>query len=193
MGLALGGEPASKRSQAAGVTVSLLVEWHTAKLSLFSAHLSPRSKIAAIHTPHELALVGLAWVGLQVSHAHAGAVIGPKGATLAALRASTGCRCAVEAQALPPDGERCVTVSGSSAQAVSDGVDGVLAALFASENPPSAATVLVPLTAVGTLIGKAGSTINQMRAASGCSIQVPHFSELCLSLYLACSLPFCPG
>lgn len=107
----------------------------------------------------------------QVSHAHAGAVIGPKGATLATLRDRTGCRCTVESQPTP-EGERCVLVCGGTSEGVCEAVDGVLTAVYAAQNPPPGATVLVPLTAVGTLIGKGGANINQMRTSTGCNVQV---------------------
>jgi len=115
--------------------------------------------------------VGRASRSVQVSHTHAGAVIGPKGATLASLRDRTGCRCSVESQPTP-EGERCAVVCGHSAESVCEAVDGVLSAVFTTQNPPSGAVVLVPLTAVGTLIGKGGANINQMRSSSGCNVQV---------------------
>ena len=70
-------------------------------------------------------------ITLSVTNELAGAIIGPKGSTLSAIREHTGTRCGVESTPTP-HGERLVTVSSNSAENIVAGVEAVIEALFSA-------------------------------------------------------------
>jgi len=127
-----------------------------------------------------------ATVSLVVSNEHAGAVIGPKGSTLNAIRESTGCRCTVEATPTPEQ-ERLVQVTASTAEALSAGIASVCEALLGAPRPPQVVSFLVAPHSVGALIGKAGATINQIRQHSGADVKVDDGIRL-LGTYARCDV-----
>jgi predicted RNA-binding protein YlqC (UPF0109 family) len=128
-----------------------------------------------------------ATLSLLVSNEHAGAVIGPKGTTVNAVRESTGCRCAVESTPTP-ENERIVTIAASSVESATAGVDAVLVALFTAQTPPTTVTFLIAPQCVGALIGKSGTVINGLRSSSGCDIRVQNDSIRVLNTYARCDM-----
>ena len=124
---------------------------------------------------------------LAVTNELAGAVIGPKGSTLSAIREHTATRCVVESTPTP-EGERLVSVTGGSAENVVAGVEAVIEALFSAQRPPSTVSFLVAPNAVGALIGKAGSTINQIRAQSNAEVKMQDDSVRVLNTYARCDV-----
>ncbi len=126
-------------------------------------------------------------ITLSVTNELAGAIIGPKGSTLSAIREHTGTRCGVESTPTP-HGERLVTVSSNSAENIVAGVEAVIEALFSAQRPPSTLSFLVHPNAVGALIGKAGSTINQIRAQSNAEVRVHDSGARVLNTYARCDV-----
>ena len=126
-------------------------------------------------------------ITLAVSNELAGAVIGPKGSTLSAIREHTATRCNVESTPTP-EGERLVSVTGSSAESVVAGVEAVIEALFSAQRPPSAVSFLVAPSAVGAVIGKGGSTINNIRSQSNADVKMQDDSVRVLNTYARCDV-----
>jgi len=125
-------------------------------------------------------------VSLLVSHEHAGAVIGPKGANLTGIREQTGCRCVVESTPTH-ENERVVSVSATGTEAMAAGVNSVVDSLLNSKNPPSGLSFLVGLPTVGALIGKAGAMVKAIRSQSGADVKVDHLARV-LSAFARCDV-----
>ena len=67
-------------------------------------------------------------------------------------------------------------------------MDGVLDALFTASTPATSISLLVEPATVGSLIGKSGVVINEIRSMSGASVTVLDDTVRILNTYARCDI-----
>ena len=93
---------------------------------------------------------------------------------------------------LTPEHERLTQVSARSLDPLVAGMDGVLDALFSAASPPTSVSLLVEPATVGSLIGKGGAVIKEIRTTSGASVTIHDDSIRILHTYARCDVGGAP-